>query len=991
MRLPSRLAAAGLTLLGLIGLSAAGARPQAPEPKRLDAEATVIRLLLGVGDDTPRSWIGRVSVDRGEVLDVEGWRFRAGDRQVDSTSWEAKSLRIRKTATKPKAKKDSGPGTSGAAITPTGVLATLKSPKDAVLTLQTERGNARVPLADLADGSPRRFLNGQVEARRVPPHAPLLTGPLHEDFPAAAPDALGGVWVAYVVHEPFGPEVSEALTSAPTDFSSFVPKGGGDQIQLVRYAEGRPGAVLHVTEPGRDVWRPAVAVDGRGRVHVVWSEFRNRDWDLFHRAYDPASKAWSDSKRLTTALGTDTDAVLATTPDGQVWMAWQNWSDGQADLFLAAVESNRRLRVTDTAANEWAPALAVTPNGTVHVAFDTYETGDYNVKLIRFTPGVGFSRALAIAGSPRFEARPSLAVDSRGRAWIAYEERDSQWGKDAENLIEGEGSSLYRSSAVKVVCVEGDTIRHAPDPVANAPEGERRFNSHPRVIVDASGRVWLTYRHRQEAIWGGNAVMVVGGVWVSHVTSLAGPSWSVPQPIPCTDNLLDNRPALVAVSGGPVLLFASGDGRLRREVEHDPDLSRRYYSHSGTPPGVVNNDLFVAALASSAAGTSEPALGRSPVETIAAEPPVHPDEPEDVARMRRHRIRAAGKTYQLLRGEFHRHTEISQDGGSDGSLEDMWRYALDAGRLDWIGNGDHDNGGGKEYTWWLTQKTTDLYHVPTAFVPMFTYERSVGYPGGHRNVMFPYRGVRTLPRLVDENGVRTRVRGVDEDARMLYRYLNQLGGICAMHTSATGMGTDWRANDPKAEPFVEIFQGHRQSYEYLGAPRSALRKEDSIGGWQPLGMVWNALAMQYRLGFQASSDHISTHISFAIAIAEEPTREAIFDAFRRRHCYGATDNILLDVRCGDHLMGDEFIANGPVKLKVLAHGAAPIKQVDIIKDFRFVYTSHPGTPRVEFAWTDDEERSAGLSWYYVRIQQEDGEIAWGSPMWVHSAAQAVSR
>ena len=31
---------------------------------------------------------------------------------------------------------------------------------------------------------------------------------------------------------------------------------------------------------------------------------------------------------------------------------------------------------------------------------------------------------------------------------------------------------------------------------------------------------------------------------------------------------------------------------------------------------------------------------------------------------------------------------------------------------------------------------------------MFTYERSVAYPHGHRNVMFAHRGVRTLPRLV---------------------------------------------------------------------------------------------------------------------------------------------------------------------------------------------------------------------------------------------------
>ena len=105
----------------------------------------------------------------------------------------------------------------------------------------------------------------------------------------------------------------------------------------------------------------------------------------------------------------------------------------------------------------------------------------------------------------------------------------------------------------------------------------------------------------------------------------------------------------------------------------------------------------------------------------------------------------------------------------------------------------------------------------------------------------------------------------------------------------------------------------------------ARRPGEAIGGWKPLGMIWNALAMQYRLGYQASSDHISTHISYAFAIAEKPSREAIFDAFKNRHCYAATDNILLDVRSGEHLMGDEFTAQrpGPAQDPGPRHGADP--------------------------------------------------------------------
>ena len=69
----------------------------------------------------------------------------------------------------------------------------------------------------------------------------------------------------------------------------------------------------------------------------------------------------------------------------------------------------------------------------------------------------------------------------------------------------------------------------------------------------------------------------------------------------------------------------------------------------------------------------------------------------------------------------------------------------------------------------------------------------------------------------------------------------------------TGMGTDWRDNDPRIEPVVEIYQGDRQNYERPDAPRSDSAK-DSIGGWRPKGFVNLALEKGYVMGFEASSD-----------------------------------------------------------------------------------------------------------------------------------------
>src|SRR5204863_9466890 len=175
-----------------------------------------------------------------------------------------------------------------------------------------------------------------------------------------------------------------------------------------------------------------------------------------------------------------------------------------------------------------------------------------------------------------------------------------------------------------------------------------------------------------------------------------------------------------------------------------------------------------------------------------------------------------GQPLQLVRGDFHRHTEISFDGRGDGPLTDAYRYYIDAAALGWAGCCDHDNGESREYTWWLVQKFTDAYLLGSKFLPMFYYERSVNYPEGHRNVVFERRGIRPLPRLPTSAPDQ---RAPAPDTTMLYAYLHAFNGISAPHTSATDQGTDWRNNDPEVEPFVEIYQGDRQDYEMPGAPR----------------------------------------------------------------------------------------------------------------------------------------------------------------------------
>ena len=529
------------------------------------------------------------------------------------------------------------------------------------------------------------------------------------------------------------------------------------------------------------------------------------------------------------------------------------------------------------------------------MAWDTYAKGDYDVYCRVWSDGrlrAGHPRG-HLAGGPD-AAQRRLTIRS-GPLWIAYEESPEHWGKDWGRWTRRACRCIPGRSIAVRVWADGKLLgagrrpaaacsRHASCAARQARVGETAAKTIvgqsnwrcPALATDAAGRVWLAVRTPAPGFR-----CTVGSMFEHHApgtTAAAGRRQIV---CPHTDNTLDNRPALVALPSGEMLLVTSCDGpAVPTAAAACRAGSRSSCTGAGKScaarprhsawPDPVNNEL-VMAVAGSASGHARGHVELQPVGAAAAAamPAEAQAEAAAIARCRAARVQAGGKTLRLLRGEFHRHTEISPDGGGDGMLMDMWRYALDAAGLDWIGNGDHDNGDGREYSWWITQKTTDLLHTcPARFTPMFTYERSC-----RLSRRPPQRGLRPARACGRCRGWRAGMgKAMDDlppdaprphspDTQMLYRYLEQFDGVCASHTSGTDMGTDWRDNDPKVEPIVEIYQGCRQNYEMPGAPR-ANTADDSIGGWRPLGFVSLALQKGYRLGFQASSDHISTHISY---------------------------------------------------------------------------------------------------------------------------------
>jgi Protein of unknown function (DUF3604) len=964
-----------------------------------------VRVLLGLMDRVGKKWDGSASIDRGKITKIDPWRFGKDDEIASDGSWKVSTapvlsfLALIQRQTPP--------------VGPNGVILWLSGEdENSEVSVKTAQGSFSFKLADLPYGKFHYALEGNAAVDRIPPSWRLTDSPDEQDYPAAAVSTNGDIWVAYVEfkHHPDHDKLRAPYQEKPKDLSVLAAPAQGDQILVKRFTANRWEEPIAITPPGGDLYRPAIALDGSGRPWVFWSANRNNNFDLWARAIENGKPG--KTVQISNAPGSDVFPAAATDSSGRVWVAWQGWRQGKGTIFAATQDGTSfsdPSAISESTGNEWNPAIAADSSGRVSVAWDSYRNGSYDVYARTATAPGQWGNEIPVAATPLYEAYPSIAYDAQGRLWIAYEVGPDNWGKDF-GAHRSTGVSIYESRGVRLVGLDraGNLVRPAVDPdvalqgladiredgggrqgdikgwersnpetftqrASNAHPwpGSNPRNSLPRLTVDASGRIWLAFRSMHPAVW-----TPIGTSWSEYVISYDGKAWTGPAYIFRSDNTLDNRPALVSQRGGELVVIGSSDSR--REIEF---LLKKGWDLrsllSSAIPDPYNNDLYASVLNLPPAAVPVPSreIGPPPAPAVVTESDA---ERAATAEVRGYSVNGQDGKLKIVRGEFHRHSEISMDGGLDGTLIDQWRYILDAAALDWVGCCDHDNGGGREYSWWTTQKLTDIFYAPGKFAPLFAYERSVSYPEGHRNVLFAQRGIRPLPRLpkVDETST-----GHAPDTLLFYEYLRKFNGLTASHTSATDMGTDWRDNDPEAEPVVEIYQGMRQNYEMPDAPRSN-SATDSIGGWRPKGFVNLALEKGYKLGFEASSDHISTHQSYANVLVTDDTRESLMDALRKRHVYASTEQIVADVRSGPYLMGDVFSTAEAPNLHVKLSGSNKFSKVVIVKDNEYVYSTEPGSDIVEFSWRDNAPSKGKTSYYYVRGEQDNGELVWVSPMWI---------
>jgi len=233
-------------------------------------------------------------------------------------------------------------------------------------------------------------------------------------------------------------------------------------------------------------------------------------------------------------------------------------------------------------------------------------------------------------------------------------------------------------------------------------------------------------------------------------------------------------------------------------------------------------------------------------------------------------------------------------------------------------------------------------------------------------------------------------------------------------TMAKGYETDFSDYNPDFERVVEIYNawGCSECTEKEGNLRPIKSPSGKSINETAEGSIRAALNKNMRFGFVAGglddrgiygplfeSDQLQYSPGLTGIVAIEQTRETLIQALYNRSCYATTGaRIVLGLYMAGSQMGTELSTYNKPGLRLNRHitgfvcGTGPIKEILIICNGKELHKIHPNEETTEFEYDDfrkledialdSPDEQTPFAYYYMRVLQEDGHIAWSSPIWV---------
>lgn len=233
-------------------------------------------------------------------------------------------------------------------------------------------------------------------------------------------------------------------------------------------------------------------------------------------------------------------------------------------------------------------------------------------------------------------------------------------------------------------------------------------------------------------------------------------------------------------------------------------------------------------------------------------------------------------------------------------------------------------------------------------------------------------------------------------------------------TMGKGFQTDFKNFEPEFEKVVEIYNawGSSECTAKEGNPRPIRSTSKSGVQETEAGSVLNALKKNRRFGFVAGGlDDRGIYADFfengqvqyspglTAILSADQTKEALVQALTHRSCYATTgERIIVGLNIAGTSMGGELNTKAKPGLVLNRHiigyvaGTAPLKEVVLLRNGTPIKTFPIKDFSLDFAFDDSEHLSKAVLasddgkphfvFYYLRVTQQDGHMAWSSPIWI---------
>jgi hypothetical protein len=157
---------------------------------------------------------------------------------------------------------------------------------------------------------------------------------------------------------------------------------------------------------------PSIAVDSSNKIHVVWRDFSPGNYEIYYKRSFDGGITWSGITRLTWSWSNTSPPSIAVDSGNGIYLVYTDYLKMKSEIYYkrstdGGITWSGNKRLTWNSGNSESPSIAVDPSNGIHVLWQDYTTGNYEIYYKQSTDG-----GITWSGITRQTWNSSVSYDS---------------------------------------------------------------------------------------------------------------------------------------------------------------------------------------------------------------------------------------------------------------------------------------------------------------------------------------------------------------------------------------------------------------------------------------------------------------------------------------------------------------------------------------------------------------------------------------------------